>query len=89
LRLDVFLKRSRIVPRRTLARATCDAGRVEVNGASAKASLSLRLDDVVSVRLSSRTLRFRVRSLPERAPGKAQAAEMIEMLADAGEGSGQ
>lgn len=66
------------MPRRPLARATCDAGRVQVNGVAAKASHPVRIGDLVSVRLSSDTLRFRVRSIPERPPAKAAAGEMIE-----------
>ena len=80
MRLDLFLKWSRVIHRRTLARATCDAGRVEVNGEVARAARPVRVDDVIAVQFPARQLRFRVRSIPAAAPGKVAAGEMIEVL---------
>jgi ribosomal 50S subunit-recycling heat shock protein len=78
MRLDLFLKWSRVILRRTLAKATCDAGRVTVNGQEARAGREVRVGDVISVRLPRRQLSFRVRSLPSHAPSKENAREMIE-----------
>ena len=82
MRLDLFLKWSRVVLRRTLAKDLCDAGRVAVNGAEARAGREVRIGDTVEVGLSRRTLKFRVRSIPSHAPGKEGAREMLELLED-------
>jgi ribosomal 50S subunit-recycling heat shock protein len=80
MRLDLFLKWSRVILRRTLAKETCDAGRVMVNGQEARAGREVRVGDTISVRLPRRQLTFRVRSIPNHAPGKEGAREMIELL---------
>ena len=80
MRLDLFLKWSRVILRRTLAKETCDAGRVTVNGQEARAGREVRVGDTVSIRLPRRQLTFRVRSIPSHAPGKEGAREMIELL---------
>ncbi len=80
MRLDLFLKWSRVILRRTLAKDTCDAGRVTVNGQEAKAGRELRVGDIISIRFPRRQLTFRVRSLPAHAPGKEAASEMIEIM---------
>jgi len=83
MRLDLFLKWSRVVLRRTLAKDTCDAGRVTVNGQEARAGREVHVGDTVSVRLPRRQFSFRVRSIPSHAPSKEGAREMIEILSSA------
>jgi ribosomal 50S subunit-recycling heat shock protein len=80
MRLDLFLKWSRVILRRTLAKDTCDAGRVTVNGEEAKAGREVRAGDTVSIRLPRRQLTFRIRSIPSHNPGKEGAREMIEIM---------
>jgi ribosomal 50S subunit-recycling heat shock protein len=80
MRLDLFLKWSRVILRRTLSKETCDAGRVTVNGQEARASRELRIGDTNSIRMPRRVLTFRVRSIPSHAPSKEGAREMIELL---------
>ena len=80
MRLDLFLKWSRVILRRTLAKDTCDAGRVTVNGQEARAGREVHAGDTVSVRLPRRQLTFRIRSIPSHAPSKEGAREMIELL---------
>ena len=80
MRLDLFLKWSRVILRRTLAKETCDAGRVTVNGQEAKAGREIQVGDTVSIRLPRCQLTFRVRSIPAHAPGKEGAREMIEIV---------
>lgn len=80
MRLDLFLKWSRIIPRRTLAKATCDAGRVRINGRVARAGHDVRVDDVITVLQTSRPVRLRVRAIPSRAPGKNGAGDLFEVL---------
>ena len=80
IRLDLFLKWSRVILRRTLAKETCDAGRVSVNGQEARAGREVRVGDTISVRLPRRTLTFRVCTIPSHAPSKETAREMVELL---------
>ena len=80
MRLDLFLKWSRVILRRTLAKDTCDAGRVTVNGQEARAGREVHVGDTISVRLARRQLTFKVRSIPSQAPGKEGAREMVELL---------
>lgn len=80
MRLDQFLKWSRVVPRRTVAKATCDAGRVRVNETEARASRQVSVGDVVVIELPHRRMAFRVAVVPERPPGKADAATMVDII---------
>ena len=80
MRLDLFLKWSRVILRRTLAKDTCDAGRVTVNGQEARAGREVHVGDTISVQLARRRLTFRVRSIPPHAPGKEGARDMVELI---------
>ena len=82
MRLDLFLKWSRVIPRRTLAKETCDAGRVKVNNADARAGHDVKVGDIVSVEFARRLIKFRVSSIPGHAPSKVSGREMIEILED-------
>ena len=82
MRLDLFLKWSRIILRRTLAKEMCDAGRVRVNGNEARAGREVRVGDTLDVHLPRRKLKVRIRSIPLRAPGKEGGREMLELLED-------
>ena len=82
MRLDLFLKWSRVILRRTLAKDTCDAGRVAVNGTEARAGRELRVGDTIELDLPRRRIKLRVRAIPSHAPGKEGARDMIEILED-------
>ena len=82
MRLDLFLKWSRVILRRTLAKEMCDAGRVTVNGNQARAGREIRAGDTVEIDFPRRHLKFRVRSIPPHAPAKESAREMWELLED-------
>jgi ribosomal 50S subunit-recycling heat shock protein len=83
MRLDLFLKASRLVLRRTVAQALCDAGVVSVNGAPAKSSRSLRVGDEIALRRRNHLLTVRVLSLPAtRQTSRAAAASLYEILSD-------
>ena len=82
MRLDLFLKWSRVILRRTLAKEMCDAGRVTVNSIEARAGREIRVGDTIEVRLPRRRLKLRVRSIPPHAPGKEGGREMLELLED-------
>ena len=82
MRLDLFLKWSRIVLRRTLAKEMCEAGRVTINGTEARAAREVRVGDTIEVQLPRRLLKFRVRLIPSHAPGKQGGREMVELIED-------
>ncbi len=65
MRLDKFLKVSRLIKRRTVANEACDSGRVSVNGAPAKASRDVKVGDVVEIRFGERVTRVEVLSVAE------------------------
>ena len=75
IRLDKYLKVSRLIKRRTVANEACDGERVSVNGRPAKASYEVKVGDVIEVRFGQRTLRVEVLSLSEHA-SKADAPAM-------------
>ena len=68
--------------RRTLAKETCDAGRVKVNDTESRAGREVRVDDVVAIDFPRRRFKFKVRSIPVHAPSKEGSREMIEILED-------
>ena len=80
MRLDVYLKLSRLVPRRTLAQQMCEAGAVRVNGAPAKSARDVRAGDELAIRQRGRVTTVRVLDVPERSPSKAQAASLYETV---------
>ena len=65
MRLDKYLKNSRIIKRRTVAKDACEQGRVEVNGKIAKPGLELKTGDIVQVTFGSNVLKVRVLAIPE------------------------
>ena len=79
MRLDKFLKVSRIIKRRSVANEACDASHVTVNGRPAKASYDVKLNDVIEIAFGSRTLRVRVCTILDSTK-KADSSEMYEVL---------
>ena len=79
MRLDKFLKVSRILKRRTVAQEACDGGKVSVNGRESKPGAKLKIGDEVEIRFGSSSLKFRVLDLNEKA-GKAEAGLMYEII---------
>lgn len=79
MRLDKFLKVSRIIKRRTVANDVCSLGRVEVNGRPAKPSVRLKVGDVVTVVFGNGNVKFRVLKI-EESVRKENASEMYEIL---------
>lgn len=80
MRLDKFLKVSRIIKRRTVANEACDLGRVCINDKVAKPSAEVNEGDILSIRMGGKTVRARVLSISEHAL-KADAAGMYELIA--------
>lgn len=79
MRLDKFLKVSRIIKRRTVANQACDVSLVSVNGRTAKASHDVKVGDVLEITFGNRTTRLRVLSVDDHV-AKAEASEMYEIL---------
>ena len=79
MRLDKYLKVSRLIKRRTIANEACDHAQVTVNGRPAKASYDVKVGDVLAVAFGERTLRVRVTEVREFTK-KAEAACMYEVL---------
>ena len=65
MRLDKYLKVSRIIKRRTVANEACDAGRVSVNGRTVKASYDVKVGDILEIAFGSRTVKAEVFSVAE------------------------
>ena len=65
MRVDKYLKVSRIIKRRTLAAQACEAGRVLINNKASKPSAEVKVDDILEVRFGSNTLKIKVISLKE------------------------
>ena len=77
LRLDLFLKMSRLIRRRSLAKEICDAGCVQINGRVAKAGALVQVDDVVTMDIRDRLLRVRVLRIPQRMEGPEGVVEVL------------
>ena len=83
MRLDLFLKLSRLCPRRSVAQQLCDAGFVLLNGRVAKSSHDVKANDVITLRHRRRETTARVTSVPAvRNVSRRAASEMIEVLAE-------
>ncbi|HAL63402.1 MAG: RNA-binding S4 domain-containing protein [Firmicutes bacterium] len=79
MRLDKFLKVSRLIKRRTIANEACDAQRVEVNGHIAKASYDVKEGDVISIRMGEKVIKAEVTDIREHAL-KNDAPLMYKLL---------
>ena len=79
MRLDKYLKVSRLITRRTVANEACDAGRVFVNGKAARASYEVKVGDILSVSLGTRELKAEIVSVQETV-AKNDAALLYKLL---------
>jgi ribosomal 50S subunit-recycling heat shock protein len=79
MRLDKYLKVSRLIKRRTVANEACDNARVTVNGRPAKASYEVKLGDILEIRFGQRALKVEVTAVNEYAQ-KADAAAMYREI---------
>jgi ribosomal 50S subunit-recycling heat shock protein len=81
MRLDLFLKASRLSGRRTLAQKLCDAGRVSVNGGTAKSSHAVKVGDEICIRRHQVLTTVRVLSIPTtRQTSRKEAGSLYEVL---------
>jgi len=79
MRLDKFLKVSRLIKRRTVAKELADQGRVIVNGRPAKAATEVNPGDILDIRFGQKTMTVKVTDLKETVK-KDEAAELYEIL---------
>lgn len=79
MRLDKFLKVSRLIKRRTVANEACDAGRIMVNGKVAKASLSVKVGDIIEIGFGNKTVKVEVLNVQETVR-KEEAKELFRYI---------
>lgn len=79
MRLDKYLKVSRLIKRRTVANEACDGGRIQVNGRTAKASYEVKVGDLIEIAFGQRTLKVEVVAVEENAK-KDEAAAMYREI---------
>lgn len=79
MRLDKFLKVSRLIKRRTVANEACDAGRVLVNGAVAKASVKVKVGDVIEIQFGTKRVKVEVLDIQDTTK-KEEAKELFKYL---------
>ena len=79
MRLDKYLKVSRLIKRRTVANEACDAGRVSVNGKPAKASVEVKVGDIVEICFGNRQVRVEITEITETTK-KEDAKDMFRYL---------
>ena len=79
MRLDKFLKVSRLIKRRTIANEACDAGRVTINEKVAKASTKVKPGDIIEISFGNKTVKARVLALADTTK-KEEAKDLFELL---------
>ncbi len=80
IRLDLFLKRSRMIPRRTLAQEICAHGSIWVNGRTAKGSRLVRVGDLIQWSQPGKVRSLKVSRIPSVNPGKTEASRFYEIV---------
>ena len=79
MRLDKYLKVSRLIKRRTVARQACDGGRIVVNGKLAKASTKVSIDDIIEINFGNKSVKVQVLKIKDTSK-KEEAAELFKYL---------
>ena len=79
MRLDKFLKVSRLIKRRTVANEACDAGRVSVNGKPAKASANVKVGDTIEIMFGTKNVKVEVLDIQETTK-KEEAKELFRYI---------
>lgn len=79
MRLDKFLKVSRIIKRRTIANEACDQGRVSVNGRVAKASVDVKAGDIIEIRFGEKVFKAEILNIAEHVL-KNEASELYKVI---------
>ena len=79
MRIDKYLKVSRLIKRRAVANEACDGGRISVNGKVVKASYDVKIGDEMEIQFGSRILKIRVTDVKEQV-GKSDASTLYEVI---------
>lgn len=79
MRLDKFLKVSRLIKRRTVANEACDAGRVMVNGKAAKASTTVKVGDIIEIMFGQKAVKVKVLAIADTTK-KDEAKDLFEYV---------
>ena len=79
MRIDKFLKVSRIIKRRTVAKDVCDGGKVKINGRVAKAGSDVAVGDEIEIQFGEKLFRARIKAVRETVPAK-EADTLYELL---------
>jgi len=83
MRLDLFLKVSRLILRRSLAQQFCDANKVSVNNLKAKSSREIKVGDEIEIKKGNRLTRIKVLQVPDKKQvAKHEAANLYEVLSE-------
>lgn len=83
MRLDLFLKASRLILRRSLAQEFCDGGLVRVNNLKAKSSREVKLNDEIEIKRRNRILKIRVLQIPKsKQVSRSEAANLYEIIGE-------
>jgi ribosomal 50S subunit-recycling heat shock protein len=82
MRIDKFLKISRIIKRRSMAKAVCDQGRILVNHQPAKAGKELREGDILNINLGSRILTCQILSIPTGNVRTAESSSLYKIISE-------
>ncbi|HEV8590799.1 MAG TPA: S4 domain-containing protein [Pyrinomonadaceae bacterium] len=83
MRLDLFLKVSRLIPRRSVAQEFCDAGLISVNGVAAKASKEIKAGDGITINRRNRVTCISVQSVPDKKQvAKNEAESLVKILSE-------
>ena len=78
MRLDKFLKVTRIIKRRTVANEAADSGRVIINGKVSKPSYDIKINDIIEIKFGDKVSKFKVLKVPEK--NVKDISEIIELL---------
>lgn len=81
MRIDKFLKISRLIKRRAVAKEVADKGRIQINGNLAKSSSAVQIGDIVKIQFGNRTVELKVNELYESTK-KEDAQKMYEIVSD-------
>ena len=79
LRIDKYLKVTRLIKRRTVANEACDAGRISVNGNVVKASYDVKIGDVIEIAMGNRPVKVKVKNIAEHVL-KENASDYYEII---------
>ncbi|MDR0751870.1 MAG: RNA-binding S4 domain-containing protein [Christensenellaceae bacterium] len=82
MRLDKFLKVSRLIKRRSVANEACDVSRVLINGLPAKPSKEVKINDLISIRFGDKTVKFKVLEVPNGNVSKEKAESLYQLVVE-------